>query len=162
MKQRSPFISLARLVASLPLATRRALAATRLEAQGQLVAILAVPVSHRGALLSALGEGTYFATIDDGQEFSLVTFTANVAHLPPLGCPVQVEQPFFLIRLNAILPWDTVGYGAAVFMALALAGVSAGFYSGYSNDYLLINEAHMLTAFKALERLIFEANQQTK
>ncbi len=160
MKRRSPSISPARLVALLPAATRQALAATRLEAQERPVAILAVPVSHRSALLAALDEGAYFATIDDGQEFSLVTFTANVARIPPLGCTVQIEQPFVLLRLNATLPWDTIGYGAAIFMTLAAAGVSAGFYSGYSNDYLLIGEDQMLAALKALERLIFEASEQ--
>ena len=155
-----PLSPLDHLLSTLPRATLAALAATRLQMLGDLYAVVAVPVADRGRLLAAVGQPSYLATIDDGVEFTLLApesqVLQNLARLPDSH---RVVHTYRFVRLQATLPWDTVGYGAAVFTALAAAGVSAGFFSGYTTDYLLISDANWPAARTALDGLIMSATQ---
>ena len=97
-------------------------------------------------------------TIDDGDEFTVILPESLLDDLPPLiARSFQAEYGYRFVHLEATLPWDTVGYGAAIFAALASAGLSAGFYSGYSIDYLLVRDADLSVALAALEMLITQA-----
>ncbi|RME85946.1 MAG: ACT domain-containing protein [Caldilineae bacterium] len=154
----SPLLS--HLLVELPKATLSALAETELWVEETRYAIVAVPSEEKGALFSALGDAAVLITIDDGDEFTIVISEEDLDALPPLFSQrYQVEHRYRFIRLEATLPWDVVGYGAAVFTALAGVGVSAGFYSGYSIDYLLVNESVVKKATGALEALFREARR---
>ena len=155
-----PLSTLDHLLSTLPRATLAALAATRLQMLSDLYAVVVVPVADRGRLLAAVGQPSYLATIDDGVEFTLLApenqVLQNLARLPDSH---RVVHAYRFVRLQATLPWDTVGYGAAVFTALAAAGVSAGFFSGYTTDYLLISDANWPAARNALDALIMSATK---
>ncbi|MCS7039391.1 MAG: ACT domain-containing protein [Caldilineales bacterium] len=144
-------------LADLPLTTLAALAGTRLRPDGRRFAVIGLPSAQRGQALAAAGDAFVFAA-DDGAEFTLV--------LPETALPTvrteagRVATGFELLHLDAILPWDTVGYGAAVLKALAEAGIAVGFYSGYAHDSLLIPAAQMSQALAVLTALIAEAQQR--
>lgn len=138
------------LLENLPSSTVAALAATRIDTGAAPVLIVAAPSSERNRIASTLGADTPIASIDDGKEFSFVISAFLRARIDALDADVQVEGPFDFLRLDATLPWTTVGYGAAIFAALAEAGVSAGMLSGFSTDYLLIPSAKHTAAVQAL------------
>lgn len=151
---------LAHLLGDLPPATLGALAETDLWVEEERYTIIAVPSDERDELIQTLGEAPALVTIDDGDEFTVVLDEAEFARAEPLlAATYQIEPGFRFVRLEATLPWETVGYGAAVFAALAAAGVSAGFYSGYSIDYLLIGDNNLPLATAAIEALVAEAGQ---
>ncbi|MCO6452963.1 MAG: hypothetical protein J5I90_19420 [Caldilineales bacterium] len=138
-------------------ATLLALAETELWVDDEIYVVLALPSGERPSLVTQ-GEPPYLATIDDGDELTLVVSERTLeAHPDLFAQSIQAERSFRFIRLEANLPWDTVGYGAAIFAALTAAGISAGFYSGYSIDYLLIKEVDLALGLASLERLIREA-----
>lgn len=150
------------LLRTLPPATCTALAATQIEFDQQQVAIVGAPSYERERIESLLDANETIAAIDDGQEYSLVVPEACLARLNSLDLAIRIERPFHFLRLNAVLPWSTVGYGAAIFAALADAGVSAGMLSGFSTDYLLIPSADLPAAAAALDRLFVLAAQNVK
>jgi 8-oxo-dGTP diphosphatase len=151
---------LAHLLGDLPTAALAALAETDVWANDDVYAIVAAPSAQRDGLLAALGAIQPLITIDDGDEFTVVLSESQLDDLPPLlARTFQVEYGYRFVHLEATLPWDTVGYGAAIFAALASAGLSAGFYSGYSIDYLLVRNVDLLVALAALEALIEQAQR---
>lgn len=125
------------------------------------MALVATTSSQRERLVAALGQNGFIASLDDGDEASFLILEPYLARLTGLGFELRVEHPCTFVRLAAILPWDTVGYGAAVYMALASASVSAGMLSGFSTDYLLIPENKMPAATQALGLLISLAAQRS-
>ncbi len=139
------------LLESLPASTIAALAATRIAIGEAPVFIVAAPSCERNRIASTLGADTPIASIDDGQEFSFVIPEFLRTRIDALDADLQVEGPFDFLRLDVTLPWTTVGYGAAIFAALAEAGVSAGMLSGFSTDYLLIPSAKHTAAVLALD-----------
>ncbi len=150
------------LLSSLPPSTLAALAGTRLEVLDELYAVVGVPAAERALLLAAIGEPSYGVAIDDGVEFTLLAPERHVMqNLARLPASHQVVHDYRFVRLLATLPWDTVGYGAAVFTALAAVGVSAGLFSGYTMDYLLVNDADWPSAQAALDALIALADVMT-
>lgn len=151
---------LAHLLGDLPAGALAALAETDVWADGEIYAIVAVPGDKRDNFLATLGKIKHLITIDDGDEFTVVIPESQLDDLPPLlARTFQVEYGYRFVHLEATLPWDTVGYGAAIFAALASAGLSAGFYSGYSIDYLLVRDADTPVALAALEMLIDQAQR---
>lgn len=149
------------LLDSLPPSTIAALAATRIETGEAPVWIVAAPSCERNRIASTLGADTYIASIDDGREFSFVIPESVRARIDGLDTDNQVEGPFNFLRLDITLPWTTIGYGAAIFAALAEAGVSAGMLSGFSTDYLLIPSASLAGAVQALGLLFDLAQAKT-
>ncbi len=151
---------LAHLLSDLPTSALAALAETDVWADDGVYAIVAVPTDHRDSFITSLGKAKHLITIDDGDEFTIVIPESLLDDLPPLlSSTFQVEYGYRFVRLEATLPWDTVGYGAAIFAALASAGLSAGFYSGYSIDYLLVRDADLSVALAALEMVVAQAQR---
>lgn len=151
---------LVHLLDDLPAATLEALAETDLWVDDVIYAIVAVTSDERDNLLATLGKVDELITIDDGDEFTVVLDERHLAGLLPLfNKAFQAERSYRFVRLEATLPWDTVGYGAAIFAALASAGISAGFFSGYSIDYLLVSDRDLAVALASLEVLIGEAKR---
>ncbi len=151
---------LAHLLGDLPSSALAALAETDVWADDDVYAIVAVPADNRDSFITALGKTKHLVTIDDGDEFTVVLPESLLDDLPPLlARSFQAEYGYRFVHLEATLPWDTVGYGAAIFAALASAGLSAGFYSGYSIDYLLVRDADLSVALAALETVIEQAKR---
>ncbi len=149
------------LLQSLPPATRAALAATRIDIDKRPLALVGAASRARGQIEALFDGAEIIASIDDGREFSLVIPEEDLPGLDVLGLDLRVERPFRLLRLDVVLPWTTVGYGASIFAALTQAGVSAGMLSGFSHDYLLIPSASLSVAVAALDRLFAQAQRET-
>lgn len=145
------------LLHTLPPETRAALAATHIVIDKRLVAIVAAPSHKRASIEVVLDDDEIIAAIDDGKEFSLVIPEKALGSLDLLGIDLRIERRFRFLRLDVALPWTTVGYAAAIFAALAEAGVSAGMLSGFSNDYLLIPAARLDAARQTLKQLFAAA-----
>ena len=151
---------LAHLLGDLPASALAALAETDVWADDDVYAIVAVTSNNRDNFLTALGKTKHLITIDDGDEFTVVIPESQLDDLPPLlARTFQAEYGYRFVHLEATLPWDTVGYGAAIFAALASADLSAGFYSGYSIDYLLVRDVDLPVALAALEMLVEQAQR---
>lgn len=154
---------LAHLLTDLPANTLAALAETDLWVEEDRYVMIAVPSEMRSHLLRSLGRATPLLAIEDGDEFTLVLAETLFNDIQDaLAFDYQAEPDLCFIRLEATLPWETVGYGAAIFAALAAAGVSAGFYSGYSIDYLLVGAGVLSLATAAIETLVAAARDLTR
>ena len=144
----SPLL-LSHLLDDLPPSTLSALADTDLWVDDGLYSIVAITSDERHRFLTAIGPLQPLITIEDGDEFTVVLSTDDLAKIPPLlSQSYQAEHNYRFIRLEATLPWDTVGYGAAIF---------AGFYSGYSIDYLLVRDTDLKVTLNALVALVAAA-----
>jgi hypothetical protein len=104
--------------------------------------------------------GRVIGTLDDGEELTLIVREEEIVEMVEGQPDAAVEAGYCLVKLQATLPWDTVGYAAAVALALAGAHVSAGFLAGYSTDYLLVRQRDLAAATDALARLVAEAQRQ--
>jgi hypothetical protein len=62
----------------------------------------------------------------------------------------RVEPGFRLVTLDVELQWDVVGYLARVTEILAAEGISVGALSAFSRDHLLIKQADLGRALRAL------------
>lgn len=62
----------------------------------------------------------------------------------------RVEPGFRLVTLDVELAWDVVGYLARVAEILAAEGVSVGALSAHTRDHLLIKQADLGRALRAL------------
>lgn len=144
---------------SLPPETVAALAATRIEIDERVMAVVAAGSGARRQIELLLDQTEIIAAIDDGHEVSFVVPESTLTALTAPDLDLRIERPFRFLRLDAVLPWTTVGYGAAIFAALAAAGVSAGMLSGFSTDYLLIPSASLSAALESLGRLFAQAAQ---
>ncbi len=105
---------------------------------------------HCVARLEEPVEGA-FAVVRDGRELTVV---ARRDRLPdrPEG---DVECGFRLLTFSMELPFNLVGFMAAVSDALAHEGVSLLVFSSYSTDHILVKEGDLQRAIRALERLGF-------
>ncbi|MCC7353881.1 MAG: ACT domain-containing protein [Anaerolineae bacterium] len=145
-------------LAALPLATLGLLADTEVCVLPERVAIVGLAGGAREALAQA-GSGL-MASLDDGEELTLIVREGDLARLQSLWPEAQTEAHYRLVKLVATLPWNTVGYGAAIAAALAEAKISVGFLSGYTTDYLLVRQADLETACAALAGLVREAGRR--
>jgi hypothetical protein len=149
------------LLPTLPPATRAALADTRIEIEDRTVALVGASSRARGQIETSFDGGEIIAAIDDGQEFSFILPEVDLPRLAAPGLQLRIERPYRFLKLDAVLPWTTVGYGAAIFTTLAQAGISAGMLSGFSTDYLLIPATSLSAAVEALTRLFDQARRET-
>ena len=141
-------------------ATLTALAQTALHVADERFAIVAVASADRMEVELTLGERRPLIAIDDGVEFTIVLPEPVLSSLlPQLSPPYCVEPGYRFIHLRAELPWDIVGYGAAIFSALAGRSISAGFYSGYAIDYLLVRDERLDETRVALLDLFADAQR---
>ena len=140
--------------------TLTALAQTALHIADERFAIVAVASADRAEVELALGERRPLIAIDDGIEFTIVLPEPVLSFaLPHLSLPLRAESGYRFIHLRAELPWDIVGYGAAIFSALAGRNISAGFYSGYAIDYLLVRDERLDETLAALLDLFADAQR---
>ncbi len=95
--------------------------------------------------------GSAFAVVDDGKE---ITVVAPCGELEESGCgPTDVERGYRILTFEAELPFDLVGFMAAVSGALAAEGVSLLALSSYSTDHVLVRSGDLDAAERALRRL---------
>ena len=62
----------------------------------------------------------------------------------------KVEAGYRLVTLDVVLPWNTVGYLMRITEILAAANISVGVLSSFSRDHLLIKQADLGHALKAM------------
>ena len=146
------------VLAALPPGTRELLAHTVVDVLPGAVAIIALPTGSREAFTAA--NEYLLATLDDGEELTVIVREEALAAIRRHWPQAPHETNYRLVKLVATLPWNTVGYGAAIAAALAEAGVSVGFLSGYSTDYLLVRQQDLVRVQSALAKLIGAINEQ--
>ena len=88
--------------------------------------------------------------LSDPREVTLVLEEEDWRAMRHAARDARVEQGFRLVTLDVELPWDVVGYLARVTEILAAEGVSVGALSAYTRDHLLIKQADLGRALRAL------------
>jgi hypothetical protein len=140
------------ILSALPPGTRELLARTEVQVLPDTVAIVALPSGSREALSEVKEQ--LLASLDDGEELTLIVREEALTSIQRHWPGVPYEMNYRLVKMVATLPWNTIGYGAAIAVALAEAGVSVGFLSGYSTDYLLVRQQDLEMVQTALAKLI--------
>jgi hypothetical protein len=90
-----------------------------------------------------------FATVRDATETTVVVAEDDIDTVEA----DSVEHGWKRLTFEAALPFELVGFLAAVASALARADVSVFVLSSYSTDHVFIEEADLGTAVTALETL---------
>ena len=88
--------------------------------------------------------------LSDPREVTLVLEEEDWRAMRHAARDARVEPGFRLVTLDVELPWDVVGYLARVTEILAAEGVSVGALSAYTRDHLLIKQADLGRALRAL------------
>lgn len=91
------------------------------------------------------GSGLFMVARDADE----VTVIAEEAHLPALDAR-EVEHGYRLVEIRVAIPFQGVGFLAAVSRALADAGLNILVVSTYSKDYLLLKEESAAEGLRAL------------
>ena len=94
--------------------------------------------------------------LSDPREVTLVLEEEDWRAMRHAARDARVEQGFRLVTLDVELPWDVVGYLARVTEILAAEGVSVGALSAYTRDHLLIKQADLGRALRALGEHVAE------
>ncbi|MFH0874866.1 MAG: ACT domain-containing protein [archaeon] len=66
---------------------------------------------------------------------------------------IEIEKDWRLLTFDMVLPFELVGFMAAVSTVLADAKVSIFAVSGYSTDHILVKNKDLTKASKVLEKL---------
>jgi len=99
--------------------------------------------------LSPRAEAT-FMLLRDPSEVTLLLEEEDWRAMRHAARDARVEAGFRLVTLDVELPWNVVGYLARVAEILAAEGVSVGALSAYTRDHLLIRQADLARALRAL------------
>lgn len=91
----------------------------------------------------------FVAIIKDQQEMTVI---ARVGEIAPEYI-IEEETGWKIITFKAILPFELVGFLAAVSNVLAEAGVSIFALSAFSTDHILVKEAKLYLALSKLQSL---------
>jgi uncharacterized protein len=91
-----------------------------------------------------------FMIFRDGREVTLLIEEDYWKRIRHALTEARVEEGFRLVTLDFELPWNVVGYLARLTEILAQAGVAVGVLSSFSRDHLLIKQAQLGTALRAL------------
>jgi len=86
----------------------------------------------------------------DPQEVTLLLEDEDWRAMRHAARDARVEPGFRLVTLDVELPWDVVGYLARVAEILAAEGVACGALSAFTRDHLLIKQADLGRALRAL------------
>jgi uncharacterized protein len=126
----------------------------------QLVAVQA-PRRYTGELLRALtrmSARSFSLTVDD-LEASLVLPCEAWRSLDPGFPGTTTVGPLRMITLDVVLPFDVVGFFAAISAALARHEISLYALSAFSRDHILVQAEDLPRAVAVLEALIATANE---
>jgi hypothetical protein len=99
--------------------------------------------------LSPRGDAPYML-LRDAYEVTLLLAADDWRAMRHAARNARVEKDFRLLTFNLELDWNVVGFMARVAAILADAGVSIGPVSAFSRDHLLIKQADLGAALKAL------------
>ncbi|ELZ79461.1 hypothetical protein C455_07752 [Haloferax larsenii JCM 13917] len=90
-----------------------------------------------------------FATIQDETETTVIAETGAIDE----STVVEAEHGWKRLTFEMVLPFELVGFLAAVATALAEEDVSIFALSSYSTDHVLVKEADLAAATQKLETL---------
>lgn len=93
---------------------------------------------------------TQFMIFRDDHEVTLVIEDEDWRRIRHAVRDARVETDYRLVTLDVVLPWNVVGYLARVTEILSAADISVGVLSSFSRDHLLIKQADLGIALKAL------------
>ena len=99
--------------------------------------------------LSPRAESVFFL-LRDPFEVTLLLEDADWRSMRHAAREARVEADFRLVTLDVELPWNVVGFLAHVAAILAREGISVGALSAFSRDHLLVKQADLGRALRAL------------
>ena len=91
-----------------------------------------------------------FMLLSDAHEVTLLLEEEDWRAMRHAARGARVESGFRLLTLNLELDWQVVGYLARVTGILAEARVSVGALTAFSRDHLLVKQADLPAALRAL------------
>ena len=91
-----------------------------------------------------------FMLLRDAHEVTLLLEEADWRAMRHAARDARVEGDFRLVTFDIELAWDVVGFLARVTEILARAGVTVGALSAFSRDHLLVKQADLARALRAL------------
>ncbi len=97
-----------------------------------------------------------FAAVCDGREITLIMEEYEAKHSLPRDDIIEYDDGWRIITFEMNLPFELVGFIAAVSQGLAQKGISIFSISAFSTDHILVKEERLDDAIKTLEELGFE------
>ena len=94
--------------------------------------------------------GSNFCLLRDPFEVTLLVEEPDWRAMRHAARDAKTEAGFRLVTLDVELPWNVVGFLAHVTRILAGEGVAVGALSAFSRDHLLIKQADLGVALRAL------------
>ncbi|HLM57255.1 MAG TPA: ACT domain-containing protein [Pyrinomonadaceae bacterium] len=91
-----------------------------------------------------------FMLLRDGREVTMLCEEDDWRAMRHAARDAKVEGDFRLVTFDIELAWDVVGFLARVAEILAAAGVAVGALSAFSRDHLLVKQADLARALRAL------------
>ena len=91
-----------------------------------------------------------FMLLRDGREVTMLCEEEDWRTMRHAARDAKVEGDFRLLTFDIELAWDVVGFLARVAEILAAAGVAVGALSAFSRDHLLVKQADLPKALRAL------------
>lgn len=136
------------------------LRSAKVEVSPETFALVGMSREH---LLRLLGENSMsprmsapFMILMDSHEVTLILDKIDLANMRPGLGSSKIENGYRMLTLNVVLDLSVVGFMAEVSRILAEAGVAILPLSAYSRDSLLIKQADLATALKALGPFVDE------
>ncbi|HEY0377103.1 MAG TPA: ACT domain-containing protein [Pyrinomonadaceae bacterium] len=91
-----------------------------------------------------------FMLLRDEHEVTLLLDEEDWRTMRHAARDARVEGDFRLLTFDIELAWDVVGFMARVTRILSDAGISCGALSAFSRDHLLVKQADLAQALRAL------------
>jgi len=146
----------------LPLGLRHIIAQTRLYTDEREYVVVSVPLErcYEGVALLAKLVEPFSAVVVDKDELTLV-LPADVWAAVRGQIPEAEEAPGYrLITFDVPLELGLVGYLAILTDVLAEAGISLLAFSAYQRDHILVPEADLDRAWKALRDFVVACQEE--
>lgn len=141
----------------------QALASMRFRVLPGRFALVGVPRAGARPLLDAAGPvllRTPFAQVIVEDETVTVLAPEELAEPLAREPGARAERGYRVVRFEAPMSWDVVGFLALATRALAEAGIPIGAVCGFDRDSLFLREEHVARARAALrERVCAEAER---
>ena len=94
--------------------------------------------------------GADFMLLRDAREVTLLLEEEDWRAMRHAARDARAEAGFRLVTLDVELPWNVVGYLARVTGILAAEQIAVGALSAFTRDHLLIKQADLARALRAL------------